>query len=108
MAIIRFSTLVNNQSIAFDRFNDVLVFDDASISAGAVAINISSQLRDNISFTVQGKTVLLPSTLQIGMLNTANFAFADGSVFAFDSTFSSASLLRTINVQSMGSDSIDF
>ena len=41
MAIIRFSTLTNNQTIAFNptSFNpgsDVLLFDSASISAGGV------------------------------------------------------------------------
>jgi hypothetical protein len=34
MAIIRFSTLTNNQTIAFNPATDILQFDDASISAG--------------------------------------------------------------------------
>ena len=39
MAIIRFSTLTNNQTIAFNRITDVLLFDDARISAGLCRYN---------------------------------------------------------------------
>jgi transcriptional/translational regulatory protein YebC/TACO1 len=52
MAIIRFSTLTNNQTIAFNRITDVLLFDDASISAGAVSFNFNGTTA--VSFTAQG------------------------------------------------------
>ncbi len=40
MAIIRFSTLVNNQSISFNPATDVLLFDDATFLTNQL-INIS-------------------------------------------------------------------
>lgn len=50
MAIIRFRTLANNQSISFNPASDVLLFDNTSISAGSIVFNYSA-LNDNIAFT---------------------------------------------------------
>jgi Ca2+-binding RTX toxin-like protein len=80
MAIIRFSTLVNNQSISFNPATDVLLFDDASISAGAISFNYSA-INDNIVLAAQGKTILLPSSVLVTSLTSSSLAFADGSEF---------------------------
>lgn len=42
MAIIRFRTLANNQSISFNPATDILQFDDARISAGSIVFNFSA------------------------------------------------------------------
>lgn len=79
MAIIRFSTLVNNQTIAFNPASDVLLFDDTGISAGIIGFSYTGT--SNIEFSVPGKTIKLPSTVGLSQINSNNITFADGSLF---------------------------
>lgn len=78
MAIIRFKTIANNQSISFNPATDILQFDDLRISAGSLVFNYSA-LYDNISFTARGKTFFLPTGVLATSLTTSNVTFADGS-----------------------------
>ncbi len=80
MAIIRFSTLVNNQTLAFNPASDVLFFDDPQINAGSIVYRFSGT--DTIAFTVQGKTIhYLPGTVSLSQINSSNITFANGSLF---------------------------
>ncbi len=80
MAVILFSTLTNNQTIAFNPASDVLLFDNTSISAGSISFNYSA-LNDNIVFTALGITIYLPPSVLISSLTSSSVAFVDGSEF---------------------------
>lgn len=78
MAIFRFRSLTNNQTIAFNPASDILQFNDARISAGSIVFNYSAAF-DNISFTARGKTIFLPASVLATSLTTTNVTFTDGS-----------------------------
>ena len=77
MTTFTFSALANDQHLVFDPGADVLEFDDATISAGAVRL---VQSGGNLGFTVDGKTVWLDA-MTIGelTLEPSNVLFANGS-----------------------------
>ena len=83
MTIYHFSTLSDGQQISFDPFNDVLYFDETSISAADLSVAPDlrpSDLRISvISGPEAGKDVLLLNTSQT-VLATSNVTFADGSL----------------------------
>jgi Ca2+-binding RTX toxin-like protein len=76
MATLNWSTLTNNQIIAFDPNVDVLAVDDLSISAMKLSADSASA---SIKFTANGKTITLQTDQKT--LTTTNIIFADGSVY---------------------------
>ncbi len=50
MALVLFSTLTNNQTIAFNPATDVLQFDNPAIGASSLTFAYSAS-NDNIAFT---------------------------------------------------------
>ena len=80
------SALTNNQQIIFDPSKDTLSFDDPSISASGLSLNIptsllnfSSPVQENVTITYGGKSITLSLPGGAKALTTANVTFANGS-----------------------------
>ena len=68
MATYLFSTLQNNQRIEFDPAIDVFRLDDPSLSAAQLQYAVPDGIGDSISFTHQGKTVVLAGSGLLGRI----------------------------------------
>ena len=75
-AIYNWSTLTNNQVIAFNPAIDRLVFDDTSISGSSPSIGWSG---DTTTVFYSSKIITLQTNIRT--LTTSNLTFANGSVF---------------------------
>ena len=93
MAVYRFSTLGDGQSVTFNPGSDVLNFDQSFVAAADLRATIEgSNLRMTVvSGSQAGKDILLLNTSPLG-LTTGNVTFADGSRILFgDNTTGTAS-----------------
>ena len=79
MTTYAFSTLADQQTIAFDPNADVLNFDNAFASAGAYRL-VSASSGTNIVFRFGAKTVFLTPSVSMAQLTTGNIVFSNGSV----------------------------
>ncbi|MFT3954125.1 MAG: hypothetical protein QM722_06945 [Piscinibacter sp.] len=79
MATILFSSIANGALVAFDPAVDILVFDDASISASAVQLSYDAANLDSIGFSVGGVSFTLSAAVLVTALTSSNVTFADGS-----------------------------
>jgi hypothetical protein len=70
-----FSSLVNNQSLAFNPTTDILTFDNINIEASSGTLRQSGV---DLLITYQGKTVRLLN-LTLEQLSSSHFTFANGS-----------------------------
>ena len=77
MAVFSWTTLNNNQTIAFNPNIDVLNVNDPNLSAADVGTSGGSSTA-SISISIGGKTVTLQTDRRA--LTTSNVSFADGSV----------------------------
>ena len=74
MTVYNWSTLTNNQSIAFNPSTDKLTFDSSAISAASLSLSWVSNT--STSFAYSGKSVTLLTDVKI--LTTTNVTFANG------------------------------
>jgi len=78
MATILFSSLSNNQTIAFDPLNDVLSIDDSGLSAALLTLDYAADYTWN-GFTLGGKTLFFGNSVNLARVTTGNVIFADNS-----------------------------
>lgn len=79
MATYLFSTLQNNQRIEFDPTVDVFRLDDSSLSAAQLQYAVPDGIGDTVSFTHQGKTVVLAGSGLLGRITTTNVQVGTGA-----------------------------
>ena len=75
MAVFNWTTLTNNQVIAFNPFVDVLNVNDATFAAADIGLATTPT---SVSITLGAKTVTLLTERRT--LTTSNVAFSDGSM----------------------------
>jgi Ca2+-binding RTX toxin-like protein len=79
MAVINWSSLLNNQVLAFNAVSDTLHFDDPAITGASLGFG-SNDFNGGPTFLLfGGKTIQL--TVGIQSLTTTNLTFANGTVF---------------------------
>jgi hypothetical protein len=77
MAAFNWTTLSNNQTVAFNPDVDVLNFNDAGISAADLSLTLNSGSSPSTRLSVSGKAVTLQTDPRT--LTPTNVTFADGS-----------------------------
>jgi Ca2+-binding RTX toxin-like protein len=77
MAVFNWTTLSNNQTVAFNPDVDVLNFNDAGISAADLSLTLNSGSSPSTRLSVSGKAVTLQTDPRT--LTPTNVTFADGS-----------------------------
>jgi Ca2+-binding RTX toxin-like protein len=77
MAVFKWTTLSNNQVIAFNPDVDVLNFNDPGISAADVSLTLNSGSSPSTRFSLSGKLVTLQTDPRT--ITPTNVTFADGS-----------------------------
>jgi Ca2+-binding RTX toxin-like protein len=77
MATFSWTTLANNESVAFNPSIDVLNFNDASIAAADLSLTFNSSSSPSLRLSVNSKAVTLQTDPRT--ITPSNVTFADGS-----------------------------
>ena len=88
MATILFSSIVDGSTVEFDPLNDVLMFDDAAVSAASVGLSFAPDFTSiafvagGISFTLKDTAITVGNTISYGRgSNPSGFgAYGDSTV----------------------------